>query len=270
MGAKNLEEVSREMTIHEYPSSKVHSDVAVIIPSRLGSERLYQKPLQLIGPYTMIEHVVHQIKSTGLENIYVATDSLAIAEKVVSCGVEYILTNESCLSGTDRVYEASKLVQKPNINYIINVQGDMPFVEPEVILKVIESLKSSSYEIITPVVKVGIDIANSHSNVKVVTNEKGKALYFSRSLIPYGATEFLYHIGIYGFRKRALAKFIKLPQTHLEKNEKLEQLRALQHNIDIGVCYSNTVPISVDTSEDLSKAIEFYNNRNLAAKMSMH
>ena len=264
MGPKNLEELSREMTIHEYPSSKAHSDVAVIIPSRLGSERLYQKPLQLIGPYTMIEHVVHQIKSTGLENIYVATDSLAIAEKVISCGVEYILTSESCLSGTDRVYEASKLVQKPNINYIINVQGDMPFVEPEVILKVIESLKSSSYEIITPVVKVGIDIANSHSNVKVVTNEKGKALYFSRSLIPYGATEFLYHIGIYGFRKAALDKFVKLPMSPLEISEKLEQLRALQNGMTIGICYVENIPISVDTQDDLNKAIAFYNRHRVA------
>jgi 3-deoxy-manno-octulosonate cytidylyltransferase (CMP-KDO synthetase) len=180
------------------------------------------------------------------------------------------MTSGSCLSGTDRVYEASKLVPKNDINYIINVQGDMPFVEPEVILTVIESLKSSSYEIITPVVKVGIDIANSHSNVKVVTDVSGKALYFSRSLIPHGATEFLYHIGIYGFRKSALAKFVKIPQTHLEKNEKLEQLRALQHGIDIGVCYSDTVPISVDTSDDLDKAIEFYNNRNFYAKMVVH
>jgi 3-deoxy-manno-octulosonate cytidylyltransferase (CMP-KDO synthetase) len=92
-----------------------------------------------------------------------------------------------------------------------------------------------------------------------VVDNNDKALYFSRSMIPYGATEFLYHIGIYGFHKDTLKKFVKLPQSALEIQEKLEQLRALQYDIDIGICYVDDIPISVDTIDDLNKAIEYYN-----------
>ena len=237
----------------------MHSDVAVIIPSRLGSERLSQKPLQLIGDIPMIQHVVDSIKLTGLKNIYVATDSELIADKVKERSVEFIMTSEHCTSGTDRVFEAfGKIKDNDNINYVVNVQGDMPFIKPEAILNVIESLKNSYYGITTPVAKVNMGVAEGDSNVKAVITHDGRALYFSRSLIPYGAKEFLYHVGVYGFRKDVLSTFVGLPQSVLEKSERLEQLRALENGIDIGVCYVNDIPISVDTPEDLAKAIEFY------------
>ena len=237
-----------------------HSDVAIIIPSRLGSERLKQKPLQLIGDKSMIAHVVNQVQATGLKNIYVATDSELVANEVIAAGGKYIMTNTDCSSGTDRVYEAlQNLDHQQQLKYVINVQGDMPFIEASVILNVIACLKKSQYGIITPVVKVGIDVASSSSNVKVVVDNHDKALYFSRSMIPFGAIEFLYHIGIYGFHKDTLEKFVKLPQSALEIQEKLEQLRALQHDIDIGICYVDDIPISVDTIDDLNKAIEHYN-----------
>lgn len=237
----------------------MHSDVAIIIPSRIGSQRLFEKPLQQIGGLSMIEHVLKQTQLTGLKNIYVTTDSKTIAEKVALQNGQFIFTDEDCPSGTDRVYQAfQKIPNNDNIDYILNVQGDMPFVEPEVILKVIESLKNSEYGIMTPVTNVGIEVAESPSNVKVVTDHKGKALYFSRSLIPHGASEFLYHVGIYGFRKAALNKFMELPISFLEKSEKLEQLRALQNDISIGVCYVDNVPISIDTQEDLDKALAYY------------
>ncbi len=237
----------------------MHSDVAIIISSRLDSVRLPQKPLRFIGEVSMIEHVLRQVHLTTLKNIYVATDSEAIAEKVTDCGGQFILTTQECQSGTDRVCEAFQLIpDNQHINYILNVQGDMPFVEPKSIIKVIESLKSSHYDIMTPVVKVGIDIVNSPSKVTVVTGHNDKALYFSRSLIPHGAEEFLCHVGIYGFRKEALTKFRNLPTSTLELIEKLEQLRALQNDMSIGVCYVDNIPISVDTAEDLNKAIEFY------------
>lgn len=237
----------------------MHSDVAIIIPSRLDSVRLFKKPLQTIGNLSMIEHVLKQVHSTGLKNIFVATDSNDIAEKVTNYGGQFILTSSQCPSGTDRVYEAFHLIpENHNINYILNVQGDMPFIEAETILAVIDTLKHSEYEIVTPVVKVNLQLANSNSNVKVVTDSNNQALYFSRSLIPYGANEFLYHIGIYGFRKTALDKFVKLPPSSLEQSEKLEQLRALENNMSIGVCYVNNVPISVDTAEDLNQALAFF------------
>lgn len=242
----------------------MHSDVAIIIPSRLGSVRLERKPLKTIGSMSMIEHVLSQVQRTGLKNVFVATDSEEIAEKVLNIGGQVILTSPDCQSGTDRVYDAlNSIADLQNIEYVVNVQGDMPFVEPESIITVIESLKSGTHDIMTPVARVGIEIANSNSNVKVITDHNDRALYFSRSLIPHGASEFLYHVGIYGFRKAALTKFMDFPPSSLEVSEKLEQLRALQNNMSIGVCYVDNIPISVDTQDDLDKAIEFYLQRQL-------
>lgn len=242
----------------------MHSDVAIIIPSRIGSVRLSNKPLQNIGNIPMIAHVLRQVKLTTLENIFVATDSNLIAETVSNYGGQFILTKPECPSGTDRVYEAfQEIPNNQNIKYILNVQGDMPFVEPESILAVIENLKNTNYDITTPVAKVGVEVADSASNVKAIVDNNNKALYFSRSLIPHGANEFLYHIGIYGFRKDALNKFVKLAPSSLELSEKLEQLRALQNGMSIGVCHVANIPISVDTQEDLDKAIEFYQTHNI-------
>lgn len=237
----------------------MHSDAAVIIPARISSQRLVNKMLQSIGDYTLIEHTVLQVKKTGLKNIYVAADSPLIASKVVDSKVSCIMTNANCSSGTDRVHQAlESLPNKEQIKYVINVQGDMPFIDPAIILKVIEELKKGKFPIITPVAYVDEETANSVSNVKVVTDLNGKALYFSRRLIPFGVYEFLYHVGVYGFLKETLSKFVALPPSPLEQAEQLEQLRALQNNIEIGVCLVDKAPISVDTQEDLDKAREYY------------
>lgn len=238
----------------------MHEDVAIIIPSRLGSQRLDKKPLQIIGNKTMIEWMTARIRETGIDNIFVATDSELIAEKVTSCGGQYIMTPESCSSGTDRVYEAFKTLDQNQFKYIVNVQGDMPFIDPKTILTLIESLKTSSYEIVTPVAKVNRSIADSSSNVKVVIDNFDKALYFSRSIIPSEGKEFWYHVGVYGFQCNALQKFVMLPQSNLEISERLEQLRAIENGMSIGVCYTDDIPISVDTQDDLNQAIDFYNN----------
>lgn len=241
-----------------------HQDVAVIIPSRLGSSRLKQKPLQLIGSSTIIERVFRQVNQTNLENIYVATDSEEIANIIEKNSGKIIFTDSDIPTGTDRTYEAFKLIpNNQNINYIVNVQGDMPFIEPDSILKVIEYLKNSEYDIVTPVVKVDKDSVEAASNVTVAVDAMGKALYFSRSLIPNGAEEFLYHVGMYGFRKNALEKFVALKPTFLEKTERLEQLRLLENGVTIGTFVVDNVPISVDTPEDLSKAIKFYEKSKL-------
>ncbi len=240
----------------------MHFDVAIIIPARLGSQRLANKPLKMIGDLTMIEHVVKQVQKTGVANLYVATDSEEIASKAQRVGGKYIMTDSDCLSGTQRVYQAfKKLPNHDSINYILNVQGDMPFVDSQAISEVIENLKNSGRDIVTPVTKVDLETISGDSNVKVIIDNNNKALYFSRSLIPHGATEFLYHVGIYGFTALALEKFANLPASYLENTEKLEQLKALENGMDIGVCYVDNVPISVDTAEDLEKAIKFYNAR---------
>ncbi|WP_347938701.1 3-deoxy-manno-octulosonate cytidylyltransferase [Rickettsia oklahomensis] len=235
-----------------------HSDVAVIIPSRLSSTRLTQKPLQLIDSITLIERVFKQVNQVNLEHIYVATDSEEIARIIKKVGGKVILTDSNIPTGTDRTYEAFKLIpNNQNINYIVNVQGDMPFIEPSSILKIIEYLKNSEYDIVTPVVKVDKESVEADSNVTVAVDSAGKALYFSRSLIPNGAEEFLYHVGIYGFCKNALERFVSIKPTCLEKTERLEQLRMLENDMTIGTCLVDNVPISVDTEEDLKKAIKF-------------
>ncbi|HJD55827.1 MAG TPA: 3-deoxy-manno-octulosonate cytidylyltransferase [Rickettsia endosymbiont of Pyrocoelia pectoralis] len=238
-----------------------HSDVAIIIPSRLNSTRLKQKSLQLIGSSTLIERVFKQVNQTDLEHVYVATDSEEIANVIKKLGGKVIFTDSDIPTGTERTYEAFKLIpNNQNINYIVNVQGDMPFIEPGSILKIIEYLKNTNYDIITPVVKTDMESVEGSSNVTVAVDSMGKALYFSRSLIPNGAEEFLYHVGMYGFRKSALEKFVTFEPTFLEKTERLEQLRALENGLTIGTCLVDNVPISVDTPDDLKKAVKFYDS----------
>lgn len=237
----------------------VHSDVAFIIPSRIGSTRLPNKALADIGGKSMIEHVIARINAGSVNNLYVATDSEKIAEKIKIAGGIAIMTSKDCPTGSDRVYEAfKKIPHNDKIKYIINVQGDMPFVDYRVLKQIIDKLKNSDFDIVTPVVMVGSDIASKSSNVKVVADINDKALYFSRSVIPHGAKEFLYHVGIYGYRTEALEKFVKLKETQYESVEKLEQLRALENGMSIGIVLSNEIPISVDTYEDLEKAREYY------------
>ena len=233
----------------------------VIIPSRIGSTRLARKALVKIGEQTMVEHVSKRVIDSGLENIFVATDSLEIAEVLKNAGVETILTDSSCQTGTDRVYAAWKSLKNHNeFDYIINVQGDMPFVEPSIISEVARSLWESDCDIVTPVVKVGKMEAEGESNVMVVATKFNKALYFSRSMIPNSSEEYLYHVGVYGYKAAALEKFVNLEMSFLEKTERLEQLRALENDMSIGICYVDTIPISVDTIEDLEKAVNYYNN----------
>lgn len=236
----------------------MYSDVVVIIPARISSTRLKNKPLQMIGNKTMIEHVVSKVSKISIAQVFVATDSEEIFSLVTSKGFAAIITDKNCLTGTDRVYEAfKKLPHSTAIKYVINVQGDMPFIDEAIILKIIEGLKTGPFDIMTSVVKVGKDIATASSNVKVVIDKNNKALYFSRSLVPSGASEFFYHVGIYGFKAPCLEQFVLLEQSENEKSENLEQLRALDNGMTIGVCYSHEIPISVDTKEDLVKARDF-------------
>jgi 3-deoxy-manno-octulosonate cytidylyltransferase (CMP-KDO synthetase) len=236
-----------------------YSDVAFIIPSRIGSTRLPNKPLAQIGDKSMIEHVVSRLRPKETKNLYVATDCQEIVEKVENAGGIAMMTSKNCPTGSDRVYEAlKKIPNSDTISYVINIQGDMPFVDYDVLEKIIYKLKNSDFDIVTPVVAVDKKIAKSESNVKVVADKNDKALYFSRSVIPYGAEDFLYHVGIYGYKTEALERFVNLKVTKHESVEKLEQLRALENGMSIGIVYSNEIPISVDTQEDLDKAREYY------------
>jgi 3-deoxy-manno-octulosonate cytidylyltransferase (CMP-KDO synthetase) len=233
----------------------------VIIPSRIGSTRLAKKALVKIGDKTMVEHVALQVITSKLDNIYVATDDKEISDVLNQHGINSIMTDSNCHSGTDRVYAAwQRLPNKGDFEYLINVQGDMPFIEPSIISTVANCLWKSKCDIVTPVAKVELKDALSDSNVKVVSTLDNRALYFSRSLIPNGATEFLYHVGVYGYKAASLEKLVKLPVSYLEKTERLEQLRALENGMSIEICEVDTIPTSIDTADDLQKALAYFNS----------
>lgn len=240
----------------------MHNKTIIIIPSRIGSSRLNNKPLAMIGEHTMIEHVIRKVKETSFENILVATDDQKIVDIVKKTRADAILTDEKCVTGTDRVYDAlSRHPKGEEFEYIVNVQGDMPFINPKTIINLLECLWKTEADIVTPVVKVHKSKMESDSNVKVISTKDNRALYFSRSQIPYKAQEFLYHVGIYGFKKESLKKFVHLPVGELESVENLEQLRALENGMSIELSHADTIPISVDTPDDLKHAIDHYNSR---------
>lgn len=240
----------------------MHSDVAIIIPSRIGSTRLPRKALAKIGEFSMIEHVIHSLGDSSLGDIYVATDDQEIFDIVKKTKAIPVMTDPGCPTGSERVSQAlTKIPGHEKIKYIINVQGDMPFVKSSVIRGIIDGLKKGQATMMTAVAKIDEETASSDSNVKVVVDKANLAMYFSRSMIPHGAKEFLYHVGIYGFTRDTLEKFVSLPQSDCEKIEKLEQLRALENGIKIGIVFSDEIPISVDTPEDLEKARQYLGKR---------
>src|ERR1700677_1461412 len=193
---------------------KMYQDVAIIIPARLASTRLPRKMLLPIGNLALIEHTYQRALEADVGTVYVATDSAEIGALIENMGGRYIMTREDCAKGSDRVHEALQFIPHRNeIKYVVNIQGDMPVLDPRVIRQVIEYLKSSNFDIVTPVTRVGIDVASSSGNVKVVVDRHNRALYFSRGMIPHGASEWFYHIGIYGFRIEALEKFVALPES---------------------------------------------------------
>ncbi|MEY3197197.1 MAG: 3-deoxy-manno-octulosonate cytidylyltransferase [Pseudomonadota bacterium] len=238
------------------------SDTAIIIPSRIGSVRLQKKPLKMIGNMTMIEHVVHRARESGAGDVFVATDSDEIAEKARIAGATPVLVTKDVAQGTDRVWEALKAMDPgKNYKYIVNLQGDLPLVNPQIITDLVKALKNTDADIVTPVIKEQAETPNNPGNVKAIMGAKNKALYFSRQHIPTHSDWFWYHIGIYGFKRDSLENFVNLPQSHTELMEKLEQLRALENGMTIELCIANENAVSVDTQEDLDKVIALYNKK---------
>ncbi|NCA28609.1 MAG: 3-deoxy-manno-octulosonate cytidylyltransferase [Proteobacteria bacterium] len=232
----------------------------ILIPSRLASTRLPNKPLADINGKTMIQRVYEQaLKTNFAENsneIFIATDSQIIAEEIKKFNGKFIMTNPELPSGTDRIFSAYKILNK-DFDIIVNVQGDLPNIDPKVIDDCIELAKNNPCDIATvaSIIKDKTEI-NNPNVVKIALGQSGNALYFSRSPIPFSKNndaDFLHHIGIYAFKKNALEKFVNLAPSPLEKRESLEQLRALENNLKIAVKIVNTHPLSVDTLDDLEK-----------------
>jgi 3-deoxy-manno-octulosonate cytidylyltransferase (CMP-KDO synthetase) len=232
----------------------------ILIPSRLGATRLPRKPLAEIDGVPMIVHVWRRAKEADAGEAIVATDTPEIAEAVEAAGGKAIMTRADHQSGSDRIFEAvEKLREEVSADIVVNVQGDQPVLDPALIRESISLLDA-------PAVDIGTLAAPIHepsdvlepSFVKVVgtpldTPNTLRALYFTRSAAPYGPGPLYHHIGLYAYRREALARFVGLRPSTLEIREKLEQLRALEAGMRIDVKIVDSAPMSVDTPADLER-----------------
>lgn len=240
---------------------------ACIIPSRYASTRLPGKPLRLIAGKTLVHRVYERACLAKVpETVIVATDHEEIEKEVKSFGGHVVMTSVNHPTGTDRLAEvAAKL---PQYDIIVNVQGDEPLIDPDVIDRLAQDLMDhEDLDMATVATPLRKDEYEDPSAVKVVVNQKGEALYFSRSLIPYPRHEFsvppLKHVGIYAYRRDFLLAYAKMEQPPLEKTESLEQLRALEMGYKIGVIPVETEDIGIDTEADLKKANEYFERNHL-------
>lgn len=236
----------------------------IIIPARIASTRFPNKILADIDGIPMVIRTAKAVQN--VDKVLIATDSKDVVNVAKSYGIEAIMTSATHQSGTDRIYEAAKHVGLKRDEIVLNVQGDEPFIEEEVVQAVFDLthhnrihtdvIMNSCYKILTP------NQAQDPNSVKVVTDSSDMALYFSRSKIPYPRDEeyktYKGHIGIYGFTMASLEIFCSLTIAPLEEIEKLEQLRALFHGYKIGMCGVETKSFGIDTLEDLQKALKLH------------
>lgn len=234
--------------------------VFVIIPARFGSKRLPGKPLIMIKGKPIIQHVYENASKCPLpEDVVVATDDERIFECVKGFGGEVIMTKKGHPTGTDRLAEAASMLNLKQEDIIINIQGDMPYFDPEIIEEVAAPLiKNSFLPIATLAQEIkDLDEIGDPNCVKVVFTKTGRALYFSRNPIPYDRDKvfpiYYKHLGIYAYRKSFLDKYVKLPQTPLERVEKLEQLRVLEHGYPIQVVITEHQALDINAPSDLKK-----------------
>ncbi len=236
------------------------SDILILIPARLGSTRLPEKALALIAGEPMIAHVWRRADAARLGRVVVATDSDAIAAAVAGVGGEAIMTRADHASGSDRIHEAlGRLDPDRRYGVIVNVQGDLPTIEPETIRAALPPLADPAVDIATLAAVIAREEERTNPNVvKAVTSPisaaRHRALYFTRATAPWGEGPLLHHIGLYAYRRAALEAFVSLPPSPLERREKLEQLRALEAGMRIDVCLVDAVPLGVDTPDDLERA----------------
>lgn len=235
-----------------------------VVPARLGSERLARKPLQLLGGRPLIEVVWRRVAAfNAVDELIVATDSEEIAQVCRSAGASVELTSPSHRSGTERVAEVAQ--RHPEFDVVVNIQGDEPFVT-DTHIRASAQLVLDGWEIGTPATPI-LELAawRDPAVVKVVRGDDGRALYFSRAPIPYQrdgdpsaaalqSPAFLRHIGVYAYARDTLLRYVRLPESELERIEKLEQLRALAAGMRIAVAVTDQLAIGIDTPEDLARA----------------
>jgi 3-deoxy-manno-octulosonate cytidylyltransferase (CMP-KDO synthetase) len=237
------------------------SDPIIMIPARMASSRLPNKPLADIHGEPMIVQVWRRALEANLGRVVVACGEAAIAKAIHAVGGEAILTDPDLPSGSDRIHAALREVDPDGRHdAIINLQGDLPVLEPKTVQATLDLLDRPEVDIGTVAAEITLDEERTSTSVNkaVVAWEqpeerRGKALYFTKAPAPTGGPMF-HHIGIYSYRPEVLARFVALPQSPLEKMEKLEQLRALEAGMRIDVARVDTVPLGVDTPADLERA----------------
>jgi len=235
----------------------------VVVPARLQATRLPGKPLADIHGKPMIVHVWERARAADVGRVVVATDSEEIADAIRAAGGEAVMTRADHASGSDRVFEAVRRLD-PNgaVEFIINLQGDLPTLEPRLVRECLAPMAHTGPDIATLAAEITEpEEKTAPSVVKVVGTPLGcaapqqlRALYFTRATAPHGDGPLYHHIGIYAFRRAALERFVALPPSPLELREKLEQLRALENGMRIDVALVDTVPLGVDTPGDLERA----------------
>jgi 3-deoxy-manno-octulosonate cytidylyltransferase (CMP-KDO synthetase) len=242
----------------------------LLIPARMASTRLPDKPLADIGGVPMIVRVWRQAVAAGLGPVVVAAGEAAIVAAVEVAGGRAVLTDPDLPSGSDRIWAALRALD-PDAAYdvVVNLQGDLPALAPADIQAVVNALpgpNGTTYDIATLAAQITNPAERDNpSVVKALVaweadGRKGRALYFTRATAPTGEGPLFHHVGIYAYTRAALARFVALPPSPLEKREKLEQLRALEEHMSIAVARVDTVPLSVDTPADLERANRLLKN----------
>lgn len=244
-------------------------DVLCVLPARLASRRIDRKPLQLIAGKPLIEWAwiaAHRVRE--FDRVVVAADSEEIASRVAGFGGEAILTDPAHPSGTDRVCEAARSLGVSATGIVVNYQADEPFADAATVGRAVTASRAGAADVTTLAAPIGsADEWRSEGVVKVVIGQDGRALYFSRAAIPHPRSDpppfeseaplFLRHIGIYAYRLETLDKWAKMPESGLERVERLEQLRALEAGMTIHVEVGPPTPPGVDLPEDLERAARY-------------
>ncbi|MEK9922490.1 MAG: 3-deoxy-manno-octulosonate cytidylyltransferase [Rhodospirillales bacterium] len=232
-----------------------HSPI-IVIPARMQATRLPGKPLAEINGRPMIAHVIDRAKEADIGPVVVAAAENEIAEAAEQYGAKAVLTDPDLPSGSDRIKAALDSLDKDrNHDIVINVQGDIPTISPLSIRAALTALEEPSVDISTLVAEIKNQEELLNPNVvKAVLAASGRALYFSRALVPTGSGPVYHHIGLYGYRRKALERFVQLQPSPLELRERLEQLRALEDGMVISAAVVDDIPLGVDDRDDLERA----------------
>ncbi|PZU82608.1 MAG: 3-deoxy-manno-octulosonate cytidylyltransferase [Shinella sp.] len=234
--------------------------VLILIPARMASTRLPGKPLADIGGLPMIVQVAKRAREAHVGRIVVAVDDQRVFDAVADAGFEVVMTRQDHQSGSDRIHEALIAVDpQGEVEIVVNVQGDLPTIEPETIRAALKPLDNPQVDIATLTVEISDEEEKTNPNVvkvvgSAVSESRLRALYFTRATAPYGKGPLFHHIGLYAYRREALERFVSLPPSPLEKRESLEQLRALEAGMRIDAEVVRSIPLGVDTPADLEKA----------------